>query len=457
MIFVEKRLDGRDESSATLRRAPLVKGFPVLESAPGLLGDPLQFMRDAYLRYGSIFRVRALNREYTVLAGVEANRFVAGEGKHCFSVESFWGKVGEHMGCPHMVAMVDGDIHKYQRKVMAPLLAQQAFSEQIPRMADNVDSVLNQALGSRQQKVDHLMRLMVSNQLSELLLGRKASADHVKAMIYAFNMVTRVYAIRSMPQAMLYSPRVQWAKWITNRELRLTLKRSRRRQAAGGTGYLEHILAALDARPDWFGEGDKLGHALLPYVAALDTIASTKGFMLRRLLADPALYRCVQQEVDQAFAGGIPDLETLKAMASLNGLCREVMRLEPAAFGMLRSAACDFAFKGYHVSAGDELMVFTTADHMNPEFFPDPYCFDMTRYSAPRLEHKQSAYAPFGKGPHNCLGASLTELILPLHMGVLLHRVLVKPACDLNKVRMVFRPAPVLSENFKVSLSRRRP
>ena len=60
-----------------------------------------------------------------------------------------------------------------------------------------------------------------------------------------------------------------------------------------------------------------------------------------------------------------------------------------------------------------------------------------------------------GKGPHNCLGASLSELIMPLHMGLMLYHLEFRPACDLNKVKVIFNPAPVLSDNFKVRVSLR--
>lgn len=83
--------------------------------------------------------------------------------------------------------------------------------------------------------------------------------------------------------------------------------------------------------------------------------------------------------------------------------------------------------------------------------------FDIGRYIAPREEHRQPACAPFGKGPHNCLGASLSELILPLHMGLLLYLMKEEPVCNLDKVRMTFKPAPVLTSNFRVWLRWRKP
>ena len=55
-------------------------------------------------------------------------------------------------------------------------------------------------------------------------------------------------------------------------------------------------------------------------------------------------------------------------------------------------------------------------------FYADPYKFDITRFSEPRLEHKKrGVFAPFGSGPHTCLGAGLAEVQIMLVIATLLH------------------------------------
>lgn len=56
---------------------PLVPGLPVLGNALSMQHDPLSFLVDCYQRYGPIFRLKALKREFTVMAGIEANQFLA--------------------------------------------------------------------------------------------------------------------------------------------------------------------------------------------------------------------------------------------------------------------------------------------------------------------------------------------------------------------------------------------
>ena len=56
----------------------------------------MEFLREkAHLRFrtntfGAIFRIRALDRQFTVIAGVEANQFVNQVGTEFLSGKDFW-------------------------------------------------------------------------------------------------------------------------------------------------------------------------------------------------------------------------------------------------------------------------------------------------------------------------------------------------------------------------------
>ena len=63
---------------------PTVKGLPLLGSALRLSEDARLFIIEQYKIHGPVFRVKVLNREYTVLAGVEANNFVQRHGRNSF-------------------------------------------------------------------------------------------------------------------------------------------------------------------------------------------------------------------------------------------------------------------------------------------------------------------------------------------------------------------------------------
>ena len=343
------------------------------------------------------------------MAGIDAGRFLAGEGKHYFGVEGFWGKAMEFMQSPHGVTGVDGEIHQYQRDLMKPLLSRKAFKERISDLAEPVEEIIK-SQKSEVVEVGPTTRHMISNQLGGALQGYRPKYEDVIEFIYYFSSIMNVYGLRKWPALMLKTPRFLRAEKIAkehSRKVRAIAEQRSDEDIAEHTQYLDVLLPALKAKPEWFGDGEIEMHALLPFVASLDTVATNMGFLLMRLLKDPPLRDRIQKEVDAVFSRGIPELDILMAMEDLNGLIRETMRLQPVAFGITRTASEDFVFKNFQIYEGEDVLLFTTADHQNPDYFPEPQKFDIERYREPNNQHKQVAFSPFGKGPHACLGVGL--------------------------------------------------
>lgn len=436
---------------------PIVKGLPILGSVIPMLENPHQFIAKNYKQHGEIFRFKVAHRDYVVLSGVEATRFLTGEGRAYFGMDGFWGKAFEYMECPHGFIGLDGEIHQHQRNIMKPMLNQAAFANRIEGLAEPVESIVKDTSGIA--NVGGSARHMISNQVGFNLQGVKPDYKDVEQFIYYFSSIMNVYGLRKWPELMLKTPKFLKAKAVAKNFSRHVIEHADKElnteKSASCPHYLDVMLPALREKPEWYGKGEEELHAFLPFVASLDTVASTMGFMLKRLLENPDLMARVQKEVDENFSNGIPDKESLLSMQDLMGLVRETLRLQPTGFGITRTATQDFKYKDYEIKKGQDILLFTTADHLNEAYFPDPKRFDIERYREPRNEHKQAVYAPFGKGPHMCLGAGLAELMLPLNMGLILYHWNLKPACDMKKVKLTFNPAPVLSNNFKISVQQR--
>ncbi len=417
------------------KRPPLVKGLPLLGSALPLMKDPHGFCQQAYQDYGDIFRFKAAHKEMIIMAGQDANRFVSGEGRKILGVEGFWGEAFEYLGCPHGLVGVDGEMHAFQRKLMTPIFQASAWTDKIPNLAEPITDLITSNTG-KVVTVGDVLRQMISNQIGYNLQGHKTSYKKVQQMIYYFGATMNVFVFGKWPKFFLYTPKFQVAKRVSRKNAIKTVEQAEKRTPAEieeNPQYLDVILPAMKERPDWFSEGDIGAHAMLPFIAALDTVASTMGFVLYRLLQDPALKKRIVSEVDHVFSTGLPNMKTLRGMKGLNGLVKETMRVQPTAFGITRTATSDFVFKGYKVHKGEDVIVFTTADHMNPDYFPNPEKFDIDRISSDRNEFRQPAFAPFGKGPHACLGASLSEIMMPLNIGLILYNLEFKAACDLDR------------------------
>ncbi|NVN51810.1 cytochrome P450 [Mycolicibacterium hippocampi] len=83
----------------------------------------------------------------------------------------------------------------------------------------------------------------------------------------------------------------------------------------------------------------------------------------------------------------------------------EVMRYAPVIFSTLRIAVDDVELAGHTVPAGTLVIANTAAANRDPEVYPNPDRFDITRADAP-------AMLTFGGGVHYCLGSHLARIEL---------------------------------------------
>src|SRR5262249_758421 len=131
------------------------------------------------------------------------------------------------------------------------------------------------------------------------------------------------------------------------------------------------------------------------------------------LLKYPHVLERVRPEVDALFTNGTPDLPGLMQAKQLMGATLESMRMFPIALATPRLVTTPLPFAGHEVPAGNAALLAVSVCPSLPEIVPDPYTFDIDRYSEPRNEHRQAGmFVPFGLGSHSCLGAGLVKLLV---------------------------------------------
>jgi cytochrome P450 len=220
---------------------------------------------------------------------------------------------------------------------------------------------------------------------------------------------------------------------------------------------IDIVLAAAATDSDLFTPQELRIVALGSYIGGMDSIAYTCAFALYVLFKHPDVMARVISEVDEAFAGsGLTPL-ALRNMKSLYYTVWETMRLYPVSGALQATVARPFNFGGYEVEEGANIIIGSTVTHFLPELFANPLEFDMDRYEAPRNEHRQpAAFAPFGVGPHVCLGAGMAEVFTMLTLATILHQVRLVP--DPPTYQLIIRntPTPFPHECYARVVEQRR-
>jgi cytochrome P450 len=114
----------------------------------------------------------------------------------------------------------------------------------------------------------------------------------------------------------------------------------------------------------------------------------------------------------------------------------EILRFDSPVQMTARTAGCDVEIAGYRIAAGDMVAMFLGGANRDPQAFPDPNSFDISRPNA--REH-----LAFASGVHACLGAALARI-----EGATALRALFETFPDLRLVEPIHRRGLVNLHGF---------
>jgi cytochrome P450 len=103
------------------------------------------------------------------------------------------------------------------------------------------------------------------------------------------------------------------------------------------------------------------------------------------------------------------------------------------------------------------VLIATTAAHLSPDFFPDPLNFDVERWSDSHREQLQAgAFAPFSKGRHICVGATIAETAVGTTVAAALHAVGLAVDPPGYHLRTTLNPLPGPENTFHMRVLEQR-
>jgi len=439
---------------STSPRPPRVPGPPLLGSALAMAADPLAFLNAQYRRLGPIFRLRAGHLRLVALAGENANAFVHGEGAELLSNRETWAPTLREFGAPNNFVGLDGEPHRLLRRTFASHFSKRAAESRLPALIELTLRAFEGHASGDEIPFVAFSQALASRQVGTLLVGQVPSRSEHEAILRYTNAVVVDLSLRRLPH---WAFRLSRGRRLRrDRKTAFAFARSlvEQRIANGHGGepnFIDAVIEASRAHRDLFAEGEVVSAGLLPFFAGVDTVGQTNVFVLYELLRNPQLLARVRAEADRLFESGPPGPQALREARDLNGAVNEALRLHPVAFAMPRTAARDFEFCGFRVDRGESVLVFTSACHFDPAHFPQPETFDIDRYRPPRDEHRRpDVFAPWGRGPHQCLGAGLAGVQMVATLATLLHHCELELAEPERDFPHVLQPSLSLGPEFRI-------
>ncbi len=436
--------------------APVLAGLPLLGSTLDLLRGPLKVVMRGYHEHGSIFRIKALGRCYTVLAGTEANRMVIKLGDNLLA-EPEYHAFAEGMGTDNFVLSMDGPRHKHMRAVLKRGYSKSAIRPHIGMLVDSTRAEVGSWRPGQVIDIIPILKRLVTRQIGIALMGREPGGAVEDLQIFISTTV-KCKLTRSHPAFLLRMPRYTGAIRRLRTLSREIAEDHRRRPPSTEPNIIDDLFAAVDMEGEPFAEDAAVAVVIGTFLAGLDTVAIATSFVLYNLLRYPEVLARVKAEVDEAFAGSSTlSVDALKGMHALHATILETLRMYPILAFVTREAKETFEFAGHRVDAGDKLMLAPVVPHFLAEHFPSPETFDIDRYILPRREHQRpGVYAPFGVGPHICLGAGMAEVQLMVLLATIVRYVRLEYADPNYVLKVILDSSRRPDRKFKLRLSEHR-
>jgi cytochrome P450 len=404
------------------------KPIPVEKSSPlrqlfQMRGDLVGNLLRLEARHGPVWQIAMGPRTVVSLVGPDALELVLRNRDGAFSSALGWAYfIGRVF--PGAIMAMDGDEHRYQRRIMQVAFRKSALRAYLEQMSPAIELGIEQwlAVGER---VGHLEIFPAFKQLTldlaaSVFMG-VALGNRVTELNRAF--VDTVAA--SMALVRLAIP--GFAMWRGVRGRGVLVARFREllpeKRATHTSDFFSEFCHAESEEGEKFTDQEIIDHMIFLMMAAHDTTTSTLTTMIYLLAQHPKWQERLR---DQARALGKPTLsyDDLDHVEELTWVMREALRLRPPLTSMPRMCVRDTMFGDYLIPANTLVGVYPIHVHYTPALWTEPTKFDPERFSPARQEDKRHAFAwvPFGGGAHMCIGQHFATL----QVKAVMHQLLLK-------------------------------
>ena len=395
---------------------------PVMHLAnrvPGvpLLGSLLEFQRD---RFGLAIRVAREQGEMAELRMGFFTLLMASSPRTAHEVlveknASFVKSAGLAVFARPLLGdgllTAERDVHKKQRRMMAPVFAHKRIASYGDVMVEKTEKARARLLGMETADLaEEMMRLtldIVGKTLFDAELAGEASViggaltDAMRQMMSAMIRLVPLPPVVPTPGNLRLRGAVRRLDGVV-----YDLIRERRASGEDRGDMLGMLLATRDADDgSSLSDREVRDQAMTLMLAGHETTANALAWAFYLLGRHPEVRDRVEREVDLALEGRRATVLDLPRMPFTLQVLKESMRLYPPAYVIGRKATEDGTVGGVRVARGQVLLVNIAGIHRLPELFADPDHFDPDRFLGDAEKKLPPlAYLPFGGGPRVCIG-----------------------------------------------------
>ena len=410
-------------SSHIGKKIPRIPLYRLLLNSHARTGNLPALFADLTKQYGPVFEIAPpFSKPNIFLSGPEINRWVRRHGRKYLTSKSYFGDFEKVYGAVGILPSLDGADHFRYRKTMTPAYSRGRLEEQLDVVYSKAREYMADWKVGESYPARDLCRKMINGQMSPLSMSIDTQ-DIMDDIIAYKERALSTHLLSILPKFMLKTPGMKRkAKAIDTLMERVQSVHTAAQRAGCPRNFVDDLLSLHANYPLLMPESN-LSFALSAVVLASMYLGDGFSFALYAMVSQPELYEKIRSEADALFSDSDPTGKdfTPANMEVTDRFINECLRVYPIVPMSMRDVVNTFTVEGYEIPQGARINIAQTAPHYMEDSFPDPFSFDIDRYLAPRNEHKKPGYAPYGLGPHTCLGNRWMTLHMAVNLMIIAH------------------------------------
>ncbi len=411
------------ERSSLSKKIPRVPFYRVLLNPHVRTGNIPALLAELAKKYGPVFEIAPpFSKPNIFLAGPETNRWVNRHERKYLTSRTYFAPFEKVYGATGVLPSLDGADHFQLRRALAPAYSRGRLEGQLDVVYRKAREYMADWKVGESYPARNLCRRMINAQISPLSVSVDSQDIFEDLMTYK-ERALNTHILNVLPKFMLKTPGMKRRSKAIDTLLERVQGVHTSAQRAGCPRNLADDLLSLHASDPVLVPESNLRFALSAALIASVYLGDAFSFALYAMASRPALYDKIRSEADSLFSNSDPVGEdfTSANMDITSRLINESLRMYPIVPMSLRHVVNTCTVEGYEIPLGSTVTIAQTATHYMEEIFPDPFSFDIDRYLPPRNEHRNPGYAPFGLGPHTCLGSRWLTLQMTVNLMIIAH------------------------------------
>lgn len=378
---------------------------------------------DLTKQYGPVFEIAPpFSKPNIFISGPEVNRWVRRHGRKYLTSKSLFGDFEKVYGAIGILPALDGADHFRYRKTMTSAYSRGRLEEQLDLAYSKAREYMASWKVGESYSARDMCRKMINSQTSHLMMNVDTQDIMDDIIAYKERALT-THLLNILPKFMLKTPGMKRrAKAIGTLMERVQSVHTAAQRAGCPRDFVDDLLSLHANHPLLMPESN-LNFAVSAIVLASMYLGDGFNFALYAMASQPELYDKIQSEADALFSNGDPVGKDFSPanMEITDRFISECFRVYPVVPMSMRAVVNTFTVEDYEIPRGVRVNIAQTAPHYMEDCFPDPFSFDIDRYLSPRNEHRNPGYAPYGLGPHTCLGTRWMTLHLAVNLLIIAH------------------------------------